>query len=152
FSNWWPHPSFTSSGVKEFWPELIASFWRVELIWHGKRLASQPTDAFYWVSSTLAIGVGVISLFPRLTKLTAFQRESLWLTFSSFAVLVLFVAILSMAFDFGLCVYPSREHPYSISGRLLSAAADPFFLLYCHALNWALSWTPRLLLRIILVG
>ena len=150
--NWWPHPIFTFNGMKEFWPELIASFWRGELIWHGKRLASQPTDAFYWISSTLAIGVAVISLLPRLTKLTDFQRESLWLAFSSVAVLVLFVMILSMAFDFGVCVYPSREHPYFISGRLLNAAAVPFFLLYCHTLNWALSWTPRMWPRIILVA
>jgi hypothetical protein len=151
-SNWWPHPILTLTGVKEFWPELMASFWRGEFIWHGKRLASQPTDTFYWISSTLAIGMAVISLFPRLTKLTDFQRESLWLAFSSFAVLVLFVAILSMAFDFGLCVYPSREHPYFTSGRMLIAAAVPFFLLYCHALDWALSWSPRIWLRIILVA
>ena len=35
------------------------------------------------------------------TKLTDLQREGLWLAFSSVAVLILFVALLSMAFDFG---------------------------------------------------
>lgn len=151
-SNWWPHPIFTLHGLKEFWPELMASFWRGEFIWHGTRLASQATDAFYWISSTLAILLAVVSLFPGLTKLSAFQRESLWLAFSSFAVLVLFVAILSIAVDFGLCVYPSREHPYFTSGRLLNGAAVPFFLLYCQALNCVFSWIPRLWPRIILFG
>jgi Predicted membrane protein (DUF2142) len=141
--NWWPHPIFTLNGVKEFWPELIASFWRGEFIWHGKRLAWQAIDVFYWVSSALAIGLAVISLFPHSTKLTDFQRGALWLAFSSFAVLVLSVALLSMAFDFGLCVYPSREHPYFTSGRLLSAAAVPFFLLYSDALDWVLLRIPR---------
>jgi hypothetical protein len=141
--NWWPHPIFTLNGVKEFWPELMASFWRGEFIWHGKRLAWQAIDVFYWVSSTLAIGLAVITLFPRSTKLTDFQRRALWLAFSSFAVLVLSVALLSMAFDFGLCVYPSREHPYFTSGRLLSAAAVPFFLLYSEALDCVLSRVPR---------
>jgi hypothetical protein len=136
--NWWPHPIFTLDGVKEFWPELMASFWRGEFIWHGKRLAWQAIDAFYWVSSTLAIALAVISLFPRSTKLTNLQREALWLAFSSFAVLVLLVALLSMAFDFGLCVYPSREHPFFTSGRLLSGAAVPFFLLYSQAMDYAL--------------
>ena len=150
--NWWPHPIFTLNGVKEFWPELMASFWRGEFIWHGKRLVSQASDAFYWISSTLAIGVAVVSLFPRLTKLNAFQRESLWLAFSSFAVLVLFVACLSIAFDFGLCVYPSPEHPFFTSGRLLSGAAVPFFLLYSQALDWLLSGIPRVWPRIILFG
>jgi hypothetical protein len=148
--DWWPHPLFTLNGVKEFWPELVASFWRGEFIWHGKRLAWQGIDAFYWVSSTLAIGLAVISLFPRATKLTDFQREALWLAFSSFAVLVLLVALLSMAFDFGLCVYPSREHPYFTSGRLLSGAAVPFFLLYSQAVDCVLSRIPRQRPRIIL--
>jgi Predicted membrane protein (DUF2142) len=150
--NWWPHPIFTLNGVKEFWPELIASFWRGEFIWHGKRLAFQAIDAFYWVSSTLAIGLVVISLFPRSTKLTGFQRQALWLAFWSFAVLVLSVALLSMAFDFGLCVYPSREHPFFTSGRLLSSAAVPFFLLYSQAIDDALFWTPRMWPRVLLVG
>ena len=151
-SDWWPHPIFTLTGVKEFWPELIASFWRGEFIWHGKRLTSQATDAFYWISSTLAIGIAVISLFPRLTKLTDLQRESLWLAFSSFAVLVLFVVLLSMAFDFGVCPYPSREHPYFTSGRLLAAAAVPFFLLYSQALDCVFSRIPSTWPRIILLG
>lgn len=151
-SNWWPHPIFTLNGVKQFWPELMASFWRGEFIWHGKRLAWQPIDAFYWVSSTLAIGLAGISLFLRSTKLTDFQREALWLAFSSFAVLFLFVVLLSMAFDFGLCVYPSREHPFFTSGRLLCAAAVPFFLLYSQAMDTALFWTPRTWPRVILIG
>jgi hypothetical protein len=94
----------------------------------------------------------VISLFPRSIKLTGFQREALWLAFSSFAALVLFVALLSMAFDFGLCSYPSREHPYFTSGRLLSGAAVPFFLLYSQALDCVLSRIPRAWPRVILFG
>jgi hypothetical protein len=141
-SNWWPHPIFTLNGLKEFWPELMASFWRGEFIWHGKRLAFQTSDAFYWISSTLAVAVALITLFPRVTRLTAFQRKSLCLAMASFAVLVLFVAVLSIAFDFGLCPYPSREQPYFTSGRLLSAAAVPFFLLYAAAFDCVLSRIP----------
>jgi hypothetical protein len=151
-TDWWSHPIFTLHGLAEFWPELMASFWRGEFIWHGTRLTCTASDAFYWISSTLAILVAVISLAPGLTKLNPFQRESLWLAFSSFAVLILFVTILSIAFDFGLCVYPSREHPYFTSGRLLSGAAVPFFLLYCQALNSVLSWIPRLWPRTALFG
>jgi len=140
--NWWPHPIFTLNGMKEFWSELMASFWRGEFIWHGKRLAFQTSDAFYWISSTLALAVALISMFTRLSQLTAFQRESLCLAAASFAVLVLFVAVLSIAFDFGVCPYPSREHPYFTSGRLLSAAAIPFFLIYAAAFDFVLSRIP----------
>jgi hypothetical protein len=144
---WWPHPIFTPNGLKEFWPEFIASFWRGEFIWHGKRLASPVTDAFCWIFSTLAIGLAIIGLFTRRMNLTAFQRQSLWLAFSSFAVLIFFVVILSIAFDFGPCVYPSREHPFFTTGRLLNGAAVPFFLLCCTAIDY---WIPRMWPRIIL--
>ena len=145
--NWWPHPIFTLNGLREFWPELIASFWRGEFIWHGKRLALPATDAFCWVFSTLALSLVVIGLFPRQAKFTTLQRRSLWLAFSSFAVLFFFVVILSIAFDFGPCVYPSREHPFFTSGRLLNGAAVPFFILCCTALE---CWIPRVRPRIFL--
>src|SRR5207248_11632650 len=64
----------------------------------------------------------------------------------------LFVACLSIAFDFGLRVYPSPEHPFFTSGRLLSGAAVPFFLLYSQALDRLLSGIPRVWPRIILFG
>jgi hypothetical protein len=150
--NWWPHPIFTLNGLKEFWLELMASFWRGEFIWHGKRLAFQMSDAFYGISSALAIAVAVISLFPRLSPLTAFQRESFWLAAASFAALVLFMAVLSIAFDFGLCPYPSREHPYFTSGRLLSGAAVPFFLLCAWALDWTTSRLTSNWLRLFVLG
>ncbi len=148
--NWLPHPIFTLHGLNEFWPELMASFWRGEFIWHGRRLASAASDAFYWVSSTLAIGLTAISLFSRHGKLGHHQREDLWLALLSFAVLVLFIILLSIGFDFGPCVYPSNEHPYFTSGRLLSAAAVPFFLFYSQALDCVLSRIPRMWLRIVL--
>jgi len=137
-SDWWAHPIFTLNGVKEFWPELMASFWRGEFVWHGKRLGWQAIDAFYWVSSTLAIGLAVISLFPRSTKLTDFQRQVLWLAFTSFAALVLLVALLSMAFDFGRDTFAFRNeirarHPdtpdlYANYCFVLARAMRQFFL------------------------
>ncbi len=148
-SNWWPHPIFTPNGLKDFWPELIASFWRGEFIWHGQRLSWPGLDAFYWMSSTLAIGLALITLlWPR--KPTDLQQKSVWLAFLSFAVLVLFVALLSIGFDFPPGVYPSREHPYFTSGRLLSAAAVPFLLFYSQALDCLFSRIPRMWMRIIL--
>jgi hypothetical protein len=149
-SDWWSHPIFTLDGMKQFWPELIASFWRGEFIWHGRRLASRLSDAFYWISSTVVIALTAISLAWRPAKLTGLQRQSLWLALSSFVVLILFVAVLSVTFDFGNCVYPSRQHPYFTSGRMLSAAAVPFCLFYCYALDRVLSGAPQIWPRKIL--
>src|SRR5205823_14093268 len=66
-SNWWLHPIFTLHGMKEVWPELMASFWRGEFIWHGTSLASQATDALCWMSSTLQLTLAVICLLPLLS-------------------------------------------------------------------------------------
>jgi Predicted membrane protein (DUF2142) len=145
-NKWWPHPIFTFVGLKEFWAPSIASFWRGEFIWHGQRLASQLSDEFYWISSTLVILFTAIVLICRPQNLTVFQRRGLWLAWSSLVVLVIFLAVLSIAFDFGSCVYPSREHPYFTSGRLLSAAAVPFFLLYSYTLDRAFPGVPRIIL------
>src|SRR5262249_25866635 len=105
-SKWWPHPIFTLNGLTEFWSESVASFWRGEFIWHGQRLASRFSDGFYWISTTLVILFTAVSLISGRARLSTFQRQSLWLALSSFAVLVLFLAFLSIAFDFGQCVYP----------------------------------------------
>jgi predicted membrane protein DUF2142 len=150
--DWFSHPIFTFQGFGEFWPELIASFWRGEFIWHGVRLASPVMDGFYWISSTFATLLTVVCLVWPPSKLTDLQRRDLWVALSSFAVLVLFLVAISIAYDFGPCPYPSREHPYFTSGRLLSAAAVPFFIFYAYALDRVLSWIPAAWPRWILLS
>jgi hypothetical protein len=149
-TKWLPHPIFTLMGLEEFWPQSIASFWRGEFIWHGQRLASQLNDGFYWTSSTLVILFTASGLIWWFAKLTRFQRQSLWLALWSFIVLLLLLVVLSIAFDFGRCIYPSHEHPYFTSGRLLSASVVPFVLLFSYALKCVLLWIPARWPRMIL--
>lgn len=150
FSDWWTHPIFTPSGAKDFWSELIASFWRGEFIWHGQRLATWWSDAFYWTVSTIALAIAVIFLFVR--RRSEPRRTILWLAVLSFAALVAFLVLLSIRFDFGRCPYPSREHPYFTSGRLLNAAAVPFFLLFAYAIEKIGGWTKSKAVRWILLA
>lgn len=141
FTDWWSHPIFTPQGAKDFWAELISSFWRGEFIWHGERMATWWSDAFYWTSSTIVLGVAVASLVIRRRS----ERSSvfLWLALLSFAALVGFLALLSIRYDFGQCPYPSRAHPFFTSGRLLNAAAVPFFLLFAYAIEQVTALTRR---------
>jgi hypothetical protein len=53
---------------------------------------------------------------------------------------VLFLAAVSVSFDFRDCWYPSREHPYVTSGRLLLGALVPFAALYLQGLERILGW------------
>jgi hypothetical protein len=150
FTDWWSHPIFTPRGANDFWAELIASFWRGEFIWHRERMATWWSDAFYWTASTVALGIAVTSLIIR--KRSEPNRALLWIALLSFISLVGFLVLLSIRFDFNDCPYPSREHPYFTSGRLLNAAAIPFFLLFAYAIETVAAWTKREWTRWALLG
>src|SRR5256886_658777 len=147
----WFHPVFTLNGIKEFWPDLIASFWRGELVWHLQRMASAAVDAFYAVSSAIVILATGVFLLRRGSKNNE-QRFILWVALLSFLSIVAFLVVLSISFDFGQCPYPSREHPYFTSGRLLDAAAVPFFLLFAYVIDQFGNWTKQQWLRSTLLG
>ena len=141
FGDWWSHPIFTLKGVKDFWAELIASFWRGEFIWHRERMASWWSDAFYWITSALALGTVVARLAIR--RRSERNRALLGFALLSFAALIGFLVWLSIRYDFGDCPYPSRAHPFFTSGRLLNAAAVPFFLLFAYAIDEITDLTRR---------
>jgi hypothetical protein len=146
FAEWWSHPIFSLHGITEFWRELIASFWRGELVWHLQRIASTAADAFYAISSAIVIlATGALLLRRRPEQNN--QRIILWVALLTFLSLAAFLVILSISFDFGRCPYPSREHPYFTSGRLLDAAAIPFFLLFVYAIDRFGNWTKQQWLR-----
>ena len=135
FSDWWQHPIFTPHGVWTFWSDLIASFWRGEVSWHGQPLRWRGADAFYAVSSFLFLAVAIAGLREQ-TGLSAFQRQAIGSAILIFLAGVVFLALLSIQFDFGNCIKPSREHPYFTSGRLLSGALIPFAVVYVYGASW----------------
>jgi hypothetical protein len=67
------------------------------------------------------------------------SEPMLWFCVLSIAASAMFLAWLSVVFDFGPCLYPSRTHPYLTSGRLMSGALIPFVLLYAYGLDRLLS-------------
>src|SRR6266480_1860658 len=151
FGEWWSHPIFSLHGFTEFWRGLIASFWRGEFVWHLQRIGSATADGFYAISSAIVIlATGVLLLRGR--SKTNEQRFILWVALLSFLSIVAFLVVLSISFDFGRCPYPSREHPYFTSGRLLDATAIPFFLLFVYAVDRFGNWTKREWLRWTLLG
>ncbi|HEY3660213.1 MAG TPA: DUF2142 domain-containing protein, partial [Candidatus Udaeobacter sp.] len=121
FGDWWQHPIFTPRGIWIFWSDLIASFWRGEVSWHGRPLRWRGADGFYAVSSLFLLAAATVGL-RRLAGLSVFQRQAIGSAILIFLAGVAFLALLSIQFDFGNCINPSREHPYFTSGRLLSGA------------------------------
>jgi len=135
FGDWWQHPIFTPRGVWIFWSDLIASFWRGEVSWHGRPLCWRGADGFYAVSSLLLLGAATVGLRKQ-AGLSAFQRQAIGSAILIFLAGVAFLALLSIQFDFGNCINPSQGHPYFTSGRLLSGALIPFAVVYVYGVSW----------------
>src|SRR5208282_3428950 len=139
FGEWWNHPIFTLHGFWTFISKLMATFWQGEFLWHCRPLASSGVDVIYLVLSVSFVGVALFAISPRSAVALKSQHQALWFGFWSFAASVAFLGFLSIIYDFHDCFYPSREHPYFVSGRLMLGALIPFSLLFLHGLDCALS-------------
>ena len=91
-------------------------------------------DGLYAVSSLVFIAGAVLGLRKRFA-LSVFQRQAIAVAILAVAAGVAFLGLLSIQFDFGSCVNPSRSHPYFTSGRLLSGAIIPFALSYVYGIS-----------------
>jgi hypothetical protein len=135
FNEWWHHPIFTTSGLWAFISRLTVTFWQGEIIWHFQELNFPAINAIYTVLSFSFLGLAVHGFFSKTAAVTRPQRQALWLGLGCCAAVVAFLAVLSIIYDFQLCVYPSREHPYFTSGRLILGALIPFLLLFLFGLD-----------------
>jgi hypothetical protein len=134
-AQWWDHPIFTVQGFWIFWSDLIASFWRGEVKWHGQILGWPVADGFYAISSLVLLLAAMVGLRKN-SGLSTFQRQAMSVAGLSFIISVGYMALLSIQFDFGNCINPSPAHPYFTSGRLLSGALIPFALFYVYGIAY----------------
>jgi len=131
FGDWWHHPIFRPRGLWIFWSDLIASFLRGEISWHGLALRWRVADGFYAISTLVLVAAAILGLRKR-AGLTAFQRQAIGSAILIFVAGIAFLGLLSIQFDFGNCINPSRAHPYFTSGRLLTGALIPFAIVYVY--------------------
>lgn len=140
FQAWWNHPIFTAAGLWTFSSDLLASFWRGEFIWHGQRIAARSVDLFYALSSAFLLGIAAFGIWRRGPGIDH-RRQWLFFSLCGCAASVIFLAGLSLVFDFGRCIFPSPAYPFFSSGRLMAGAAIPFMILYVYGLDTALRLT-----------
>jgi 4-amino-4-deoxy-L-arabinose transferase-like glycosyltransferase len=135
FSEMFNHPIFTPSGLFYFLTELTRTFWRGEFVWRFKAIASPFMDWFYIISSAVFLSVSIIGMVCDKIKTDKPSRLALTACLFVLALSVLFLAVMSMRYDFGKCFYPSRDKPYFVSGRLIAGIILPFLLLYVDGLR-----------------
>jgi hypothetical protein len=129
------HPIFTLSGLTLFWQETLATFWRGELVWSLRPIASPAWDRTYGISSALFLSAALVAPWTWRKPQGRGDRFVLWPSFALFALSLAFLAAVSVAYDFGDCFYPSRAAPYMTSGRLASGALLPFAALYVYGFD-----------------
>jgi len=136
---WLHHPIFTPHGLWTFISDLASSFWQGgEIRWHELPLDLPAADAVYVILTLSLLIFAILSLFRDAVPMADFQRSALWFGLACLAAGAMFLAFLSVIYDFGLCLDPSREHPYLAEGRLALGALIPFLLLYLCGLNYLL--------------
>jgi hypothetical protein len=129
------HPLFSLSGQGEFWGYLVSSFYNGDMSWHAQWVKFDLSEMFFLVSLIAlpaAVGVALLWRRPRDAPRNRFPALLASMLVASF---VLVLMALSLRFDFGACVFPSREFPYMASGRLIAGALIPFLALYASAVE-----------------
>lgn len=132
----WDHPILSYGGFSYFARELTLNFWRGETLWHGSPLGSPWADVLYHLTTLIFLPAALIGGRLRRPKDGGQERYAELSGFFVLAVSVALLAWISMAFDFGVCPNPSREHPYVTSGRLIIGCIVPFMLLYVKGLDF----------------
>jgi hypothetical protein len=135
FNEWWHHPIFSPQGFWTFISGLLTTFWQGEFRWHGQQLDLPVVDAFYVIPTLCFVALAVVSLFPRFSVATRQQHQALWLSFWCLIAGIAFLAFISVVYDFGICINPSRGHPYLTAGRLILGALIPFLLLLLYGIE-----------------
>ena len=130
FPDWWNHPIFSLHGLWLFWSDFTARFWRGELMWHGAQINWRSADIWYSVATLIALAAATGGLL----KKNSVNRRIVALALLSFFVSVAFLIVISIAFDFGQCIYPSRAFPYLTAGRLILGELVPFAILFVYGM------------------
>ena len=135
FAEWLRHPIFSPDGFWFFLKRNLATFWQGEQLWQRQPLAIPAVDSAYVVLTLGALAFMLAALLRRPSPLTTQQRAAAWFGFACVAAMFGFFALLSVRFDFQDCFYPSRAHPFFVSGRLMLGMLIPFLILFAGGLD-----------------
>jgi hypothetical protein len=150
FAQWFSHPLFSLSGVKDFWFELSASYWRGEITWYRKPIANYFVDCVYACGTLLLLATATIGLWR--TRDTR-QRAFLLFGLAAFWASVAFLALSSVAIDFGKMgtASPLFSFPGFVCGRLMCGTLVPFAIVASYAISLlaprrhAMAWSVGIL-------
>jgi hypothetical protein len=130
------HPIFSLRGAAYFVQHLFPMYWRGEFFWEGHPMRWAAADGFYVVFSMVSLSVFAVFVWRQNQPEDYLQRFGGLASFYLVAASVLFLAAISLPFDFHQCIYPSRDRPYFVSGRIICGTLLPFALIHVSALEF----------------
>lgn len=118
------HPIFTPTGCWTYLSGLFATLWRGEWVWNGRQQAFAWLDMLYVASTLVLLIAALVASLRRGPKLMDMTLHALvWLS-------VLWIAFLSVYHDYPTAFFPSMDHPYHTTGRLICGCLGPLMILY----------------------
>jgi hypothetical protein len=133
------HPLFSFGGSYYFLRNLWETFWCGECVWHLERMHWSFAVRLYLLSSVVTLVAVAVQFFRHWKENSISQRLIQIQCFLVIFGSVVFMASISLLFDFHRCYYPSAEHPFFVSGRIISGALVPFALLYLLGMEFLLA-------------
>jgi hypothetical protein len=121
----WRHPIFTPSGLWYFTRELIDSFWRGEIVWGHGALRNGRAEIFYLYSTLVLLACFAAYFFLRRRKQNALQRWSGWIWLGLLSGSVIFMAAISLPYEFQECPYLRNQRHISCRGESLLERCCP---------------------------
>jgi hypothetical protein len=146
------HPLFTRSGLIYFSVNLIRDFWQGEIKWFGEPMRWAVADKFYILSTALLLLIFVLDFIRKAKVLPVIQRWTGGQFILLIAAATCFLAGISLPFDYHDFGYPSREHPFFISGRIICGALLPFAVAYLGGMEALLGCFRRWISPLVLLA
>ncbi|HEV3301052.1 MAG TPA: hypothetical protein VG055_15485 [Planctomycetaceae bacterium] len=133
FSKWFEHPLFSPAGIKDFWFELCASYWRGEITWYRKPIANYWVDCVYACGTLILLAAATLGVWK---SRDSRQRGFLLFGLTGFWASVAFLALSSVALDFGEMgtASPLFSFPGFVCGRLMCGTLIPFAIVSAYGI------------------
>ena len=135
------HPLFSFAGFGYFISTLSRNFWRGEVYWAAVPREGWIDPIYLWLSLSLCL-IFVVHVF-RTKPANSSQSFGNTVSIALVAGGVLFLALISLPFDFGRCFYPSQARPYFVSGRLIIGGLLPFLIMFLGGLQYVCGWISK---------
>ena len=140
-AEWLDHPIFSPAGAWVFARDLVTSFWRGEIVWQQRLLASAAADTVYRVVSFGGRAFAAAGMLRGRGSGTARAAEIA--AAAAVVAAVGLLGVLSLVFVFGSTVHPSPAYPYFSNGRLVGGVLVPLTLLIVRGIEEAATFLPR---------